>query len=148
MARMPAPGGHDPASWPMIIGAGETWYAKPDAGKWIVSPAEEDPVDAPHDAWADDMVLAEGIARYQPFVTEDVTRVETTWAGLRTFSPDRTLVLGRDAAEPDFIWCSGQGGYGFQTAPAASQLLADLIAGRAPALPPEIVAALSPERFG
>lgn len=148
MARMPAPGGHDPATWPMIIGAGETWYAKPDAGKWIVSPADEDPVDTPHDAWADDMVLAEGIARYQPFVTEEVTRVETSWAGLRTFSPDRTLVLGRDPGTPDFIWCSGQGGYGFQTAPAASQLLADLVAGRPPEIASEIVAALSPERFG
>lgn len=148
MARMPAPGGHDPSGWPMIIGAGETWYAKPDAGKWLVSPADEDPVAEPHDAWADDMVLAEGIARYQPFVTEEVTRVETTWAGFRTFAPDRTLVLGRDCRVPEFIWCSGQGGYGFQTAPAASQLLADLLDGRPPALPPEIVTALSPERFG
>ncbi len=147
MARMPAPGGHDPSSWPMLIGAGETWYAKPDAGKWIVSPAEEDPIETPHDAWADDMVLAEGIARYQPFVTEEVTRVESTWAGLRTFAPDRTLVLGRDAEVPEFIWVAGQGGYGFQTAPAASQLVADLVANRPPDLPPEIVAALSPARF-
>ena len=148
MARMPAPGGHDPSGWPMLIGAGETWYAKPDAGKWIVSPAEQDPVDEPHDAWADDMVLAEGIARYQPFVTEEVTRVETTWAGLRSFAPDRTLVLGRDIREPDFIWCAGQGGYGFQTAPAASQLLADVVAGRTPDLDAATVAALSPARFG
>jgi hypothetical protein len=43
MARIPAPGGHDVARWPMIFGAGESWYAKPDAGKLIVSPAEEDP---------------------------------------------------------------------------------------------------------
>ncbi len=148
MARMPAPGGHDPSGWPMLIGAGETWYAKPDAGKWIVSPAEQDPVEEPHDAWADDMVLAEGIARYQPFVTEEVTRVETTWAGLRTFAPDRTLVLGRDIREPDFIWCAGQGGYGFQTAPAASRLLADVVAGHTPELDPATVAALSPARFG
>ena len=34
------------------------------------------------------MVLAEGIARYQPFVTEEVTRVTGSWAGLRTFAPD------------------------------------------------------------
>jgi len=53
-----------------------------------------------------------------------------------------------DAHRPDFIWCAGQGGYGFQTAPAASALLADLIADRAPALDPATVAALSPSRFG
>jgi len=147
MARIPAPGGRDVSAWPMLIGAGETWYAKPDAGKWLISPAEEDPVDTPHDAWADDMVLAEGIARYQPYVTEEVTRLETSWAGLRTFAPDRTLVLGPAPGRPDFIWVAGQGGYGFQTAPAASQLVVDLIAGRPPALDAGTVAALSPERF-
>lgn len=147
MARIPAPGGHDVSTWPMLFGAGETWYAKPDAGKWLISPAEEDVVNEPHDAWADDMVLAEGIARYQPYVTEEVTRLETSWAGLRTFAPDRTLVLGADPDNADFIWVAGQGGYGFQTAPAASQLVADLIAGRASDLPAEIIASLSPARF-
>ncbi|WP_341864301.1 FAD-binding oxidoreductase [Gymnodinialimonas sp. 57CJ19] len=146
MARMPAPGGHDVSRWPMIFGAGEDWYAKPDAGAWLVSPAEEDP-SIPHDAYADDMVLAEGIARYQPFVTEDVTRVTSTWAGLRTFAPDRCLVIGPDAADPSFLWSAGQGGYGFQTAPAASQLLADLVSGTAPSLDPSVVKALSPSRF-
>lgn len=147
MARMPAPGGHDVTGWPMLIGAGESWYAKPDAGAWLVSPAEEDPVNEPHDAWPDDMVLAEGIARYQPFVTEEVTRVTSSWAGLRTFAPDRCLVLGPDPTAPGFVWCAGQGGYGFQTAPAAARLLADLVAGRAPELEARLVAALSPARF-
>ena len=146
MARLPAPGGHDLRNWPMLMGVGETWYAKPDAGKLLVSPAEEDPV-APHDAYADDMVLAEGLARYEAMVTEPVTRVETNWAGLRSFAPDRSLVFGPDPDAPSFIWSAGQGGYGFQTAPAGSQLVADLALGRPAALPNEIVAALSPQRF-
>jgi D-arginine dehydrogenase len=147
MARIPAPGGHDVSGWPMIFGAGETWYAKPDAGALIVSPAEEDPL-PPQDAWADDMVLAEGLARYEEFVTEPVTRLISNWAGLRTFSPDRVLVIGRDVREPDFFWVAGQGGYGFQSAPGASQLVADLLGGRATPLSASLVAALSPARFG
>lgn len=147
MARIPAPGGLDVSSWPMIFGPGETWYAKPDAGALIVSPAEEHPM-GPHDAWADDMVLAEGLARYEAFVTEPVTRVISNWAGLRTFAPDRVLVIGRDLREPSFFWLAGQGGYGFQTSGGASQLSADLILGRPPGLRPELVAALSPGRFG
>jgi glycine/D-amino acid oxidase-like deaminating enzyme len=147
MARIPAPGGHDVSGWPMIFGCGETWYAKPDAGALIVSPAEEHPMDA-HDAWADDMVLAEGLARYEEMVTEPVTRLISNWAGLRTFSPDRVLVIGRDAAEPSFFWLAGQGGYGFQSAPAASQLAADLIAGSGSELSGPLIAALSPARFG
>jgi D-arginine dehydrogenase len=148
VARIPAPGGHDVARWPMIFGAGETWYAKPDAGQLIVSPAEEDPVAAPHDAWPEDMVLAEGIARYQAFVTPEVTRLTASWAGLRSFAPDRVLVLGPDPLDLGFVWVAGQGGYGFQTAPAASRLVADLVAGRTPELDGDIVASLSPARFG
>ena len=147
MARIAAPGGHDVSGWPMVFGVGETWYAKPDAGALIVSPAEEDAV-SPHDAWADDMVLAEGLARYAEMVSEPVTRLISNWAGLRTFSPDRVLVIGRDVREPSFFWLAGQGGYGFQSAPAASQLAADLIVGRDPDLAPALVAALSPARFG
>lgn len=147
MARIPAPGDHDVSRWPMIFGAGETWYAKPDAGALIVSPAEEHAMD-PHDAWPDDMVLAEGLARYEAMVTEPVTRLLASWAGLRTFAPDRALVIGPDRHQPAFFWLAGQGGYGFQTSPAASLLAADLIAGRATHLEPGVVASLSPARFG
>lgn len=146
MARIAAPGGHDTSKWPMFFGTNETWYAKPDAGALLVSPAEE-VATHPHDAYPDDMTLAEGLDRYQQMVTAPVTRPLATWAGLRSFSPDRTLVLGRDADVPEFIWCAGQGGYGFQTSPAASVLLADIANGRAPALDDAVITALAPSRF-
>ena len=146
MARLPAPGGQDVSRWPMIFGAGETWYAKPDAGALIVSPAEEHLMD-PHDAWADDTVLAEGLARYEEMVTEPVTRLLSNWAGLRTFSPDRVLVIGHDTTDPSFFWLAGQGGYGFQSCPAASQLAADLIIGARPDASKTLMASLSPARF-
>lgn len=147
MARIPAPGGLDVSAWPMMFGAGEAWYAKPDAGALIVSPAEEDPA-TPHDAWADDMVLAEGLARYEEVVTVPVDRLLASWAGLRTFSPDRVPVLGRDSTEPAFVWCAGQGGYGFQSAPAAAALLADILAGRPPDIDDRTLRSLSAGRFG
>ncbi|WP_372841541.1 NAD(P)/FAD-dependent oxidoreductase [Phaeovulum sp.] len=146
MARIPAPGGHDVSGWPMIFSAGESWYAKPDAGALIVSPADEHPM-TPHDAWADDMVLAEGLARYEEMVREPVTRLLASWAGLRTFAPDRVLVIGPDPRDPAFFWLAGQGGYGFQTSPAASALAADLIAGRQPQIDAATVAALAPGRL-
>jgi glycine/D-amino acid oxidase-like deaminating enzyme len=146
MARLPAPGGHDLRGWPMILGAGETWYAKPDAGALLVSPADEDPME-PFDAWPDDLVLAEGLARYEAMVTEPVRRVEKSWAGLRTFSPDRSLVLGPEPGVDGFFWCAGQGGYGIQSSPAASACLAAHVTGAPQDLPPDIVAALLPARF-
>lgn len=146
MARLPAPGGHDVSRWPMMFATGETWYAKPDAGALLVSPADEDLV-TPHDAWADDMVLAEGLARYEEMVTEPVTRLISNWAGLRTFAPDRVLVIGRDVAEPSFFWLAGQGGYGFQSCAAASQLAADLLDGHSGGASAGLVQALAPGRF-
>lgn len=146
MARIPAPDGMDVSRWPMTFGVGESWYMKPDAGALIVSPAEEDP-SHPHDAWADDMVLAEGLARYEGVMTHGVTRLISNWAGLRTFAPDRVMVIGQDPGAPDFYWQAGQGGYGFQSSPAASLLGADLILGRAPQMAADVVTALSPARF-
>ena len=146
MAVIPAPGGHDVSGWPLLMGPGEGWYAKPEAGRLLVSPAEEDACE-PHDAYADDLVLAEGLARYESYVTEPVTRVLRSWAGLRTFAPDRALVIGWEPAAPGFLWLAGQGGYGFQTAPAAAALAAALVSGAAPEIDGATVAALAPARL-
>ncbi len=145
-AILPAPDGHDVSRWPLTVSASDQWYAKPEAGKLMVSPADEDPVD-PHDAWPDDMVLAEGLHRFEQAVTMPVTRVEHSWAGLRSFTPDRTPVAGFAPEAEGFFWLAGQGGYGVQTAPALSRLTAALITGAAPQLSDTVLAALSPQRF-
>ncbi|MGF1632144.1 MAG: NAD(P)/FAD-dependent oxidoreductase [Kiloniellaceae bacterium] len=147
-AILPAPEGHDVTRWPAVCSMSETWYAKPEAGKLMVSPADEDPVE-PHDAWPDDMVLAEGLDRYEQAVTVPVTRVERSWAGLRTFAPDRTPVVGFDPAAEGFFWLAGQGGYGIQTAPALSRLAAALLQGDSgeTVLPLAAVTALAPARL-
>jgi len=146
IAVIPAPEAYDIAGWPLIADSAEGWYAKPDAGRLYVSPAEEIPVD-PHDAYVDDMVLAEGLWRFEQAVDVPITRVERSWAGLRTFAPDRTPVVGFGG--DGFFWLAGQGGYGIQTSPAASALAAALVRGEPP---PEgleaLLPALSPKRFG
>lgn len=129
MARIPAPGDLDVSGWPMLFGVGESWYAKPDAGAMIVSPADADPVE-PHDAWADDMILAEGLARYEDMMRFPVTRLISSWAGLRSFAPDGSPAYGRDPDIPDFIWFAGQGGYGFQSSQAGADFIADVVLGR------------------
>ncbi|MDE4134848.1 FAD-dependent oxidoreductase [Phaeobacter sp. QD34_3] len=145
-AILPAPDGYDPTRWPLFASAAEDWYAKPEAGKLMVSPADEDPVD-PHDAWVDDMVLAEGLYRFEQAVTVPVTRVESSWAGLRSFAPDRSPVVGFDPLAEGFFWLAGQGGYGVQTAPALAALTAALCRGVAPAIGETITRAVSPQRF-
>ena len=137
------------ADWPMVIDVEERFYFKPDAGRLLVSPAEETDVD-PHDAYADDEALAEGIDRIAQLTTIEVTRAPRAWAGLRTFAPDRVPVIGFDPrAEAPFFWLAGQGGYGIQTAPAIAALAAAQILGlAAPTFSDRVLTdALSPERF-
>ena len=150
MAVVPGPEGVDFMKWPMVGDVGETWYCKPQSGKLLVSPAEATPVD-PHDAYADDMTLAEGIERFSQAVDYEVTRVERSWGGLRSFAPDGCPVVGYDDRGDGFFWLIGQGGYGIQSSPALSRLAAALVRGEAP--PPDIMdeglvlAEISPLRF-
>jgi D-arginine dehydrogenase len=151
IAVVPGPEGVDFMSWPLVGDVGETWYCKPQSGKLIVSPADATPVD-PHDAYADDMTLAEGIDRFQQAVDYEVTRVERTWGGLRSFAPDGNPVVGYDDKDDGFFWLIGQGGYGIQSSPALSRLAAALVKRETP--PADILdeglalAEISPKRFG
>lgn len=146
MIRLPLPEGLDPRQWPMLDTVGEQWYAKPDAGALLVSPGDEDP-HPPHDAWADDLVLAEGLARMQTMLNLPLRRPLGSWAGLRSFAPDRVPVVGFDPVLPGFFWLAAQGGYGFQTAPALSTHAANLLLGHPSHLSPSLTAALAPDRF-
>jgi D-arginine dehydrogenase len=56
-----------------------------------------------------------------------IKRIESRWAGLRSFAPDRTPVAGFDPRAPGFFWLAGQGGYGIQAAPALAAISAALI---------------------
>jgi D-arginine dehydrogenase len=123
VAVVPPPHGLDVMSWPLVVDCAETWYCKPQSGKLLVSPADATPV-APHDAHADDMALAEGIDRFQQAVDFEVTRVEHSWGGLRSFAPDGSPVAGYDRSGDGFFWLIGQGGYGIQSSPALSRLAA------------------------
>ena len=68
-------------------------------------------------------------------------RVERSWAGLRSFSPDRLPVYGFDPDVPGFFWCAGQGGFGIQTSPAAASMAASVLLGSEP---PSMVAHINP----
>jgi D-arginine dehydrogenase len=113
-------------AWPATADVGETFYFKPTGGVLMLSPADATPVD-PHDAYADDMMIAEGVARLEAASTLEVKHLQRSWGGLRTFTPDGNPAIGRDPDIEGFFWLVGQGGYGIQTAPALSLAAAAMI---------------------
>jgi len=149
-ALIDAPAGVAVDAWPAVFDVDEQFYFKPDATRLLVSPAEEEPL-PPGDVYADDLMVATGIERIESALDIEVGRVGPSWAGLRTFAPDRNPVIGFDPSTPGLFWCAGQGGYGIQSAPAGAQLAAALARGEP--VPPMIAAegvtaeAVSPARF-
>lgn len=144
------PSGLDTARWPMTLDVAETFYFKPDAGRLLVSPADETPME-PCDVQPDELDVAIAIDRLMRATTLEVTRVERKWAGLRSFVADKTTVCGFDPLADGFFWLAGQGGYGIQTAESMARCAASLIDGNG--LPPDVAAkgldaaTLSPARF-
>jgi len=145
-----APSGVDVRRWPAVIDADEQFYFKPDAGKLLLSPADETPM-PPCDVQPDDLDVAIGVDRVERALDLDVRHVSHRWAGLRTFARDRAPVVGFDARVPGFFWCAGQGGYGIQSSPALARTAAAL--ARGDALPQDVLTEglvadnLSPRRF-
>lgn len=148
---VPPPEGMNPDGWAMAVDADEAFYLKPDAGKLLLSPADETP-SPPCDAQPDEMDVAVCIDRIERAFALTVRRIESKWAGLRSFLPDGDPAAGFDPAVDGFFWLSGQGGYGIQSAPALGRTAAALAMGRP--VPPDIAAegvtetALSPTRAG
>ena len=122
------PEGVDIHHWPMLVSLDESFYMKPDAGMFLGSPANADPVE-PHDVQPEELDIALGIYQIEEHTTLAIRRPTHTWAGLRSFVADGDLVGGYDPQAPGFFWCAAQGGYGIQTSAAMGQACAALARG-------------------
>jgi D-arginine dehydrogenase len=122
-------GEHASDGWPAVIDVSEQFYMKPDAGRLLISPADETP-SPPCDAQPDEMDVAICVDRIQAAFDLPVSRIENRWAGLRSFVADKCPVCGFDSNADGFFWLAGQGGYGIQSAPALSRVAAALVMRR------------------
>lgn len=145
-----APEGVDARKWPLVVDLHERFYFKPDAGRLIGSLADETDSE-PCDAYPEDIDVATAAYNIEEATGLVVGRPQTPWAGLRTFSPDRSPVAGFDPRLPGFFWLGGQGGYGFQVSLTLARLSSSLMRGDP--VPADLAAlgisyaALSPQRF-
>ena len=120
------PGHPDWSGWPAVIDIDQEWYFKPDGEQLLCSPGEEKP-SPPCDAGPEEIDIALAIDRINRATTLGIRTVRSSWTGLRSFVPDRSMVIGFDESAEGFFWLAGQGGTGIQTAPGAARLAAALI---------------------
>jgi D-arginine dehydrogenase len=135
---------------PLVNDADGNFYFKGEGDRSIwLSPHDEIDTD-PCDAAPEEIDIATAIDRFEGVVDWPVERIERSWAGLRSFAPDRLPVYGFDPRVSGFFWCAGQGGFGIQTSPAAAKLAASILLGEARdgSVAHIDPAAFSPQRFG
>jgi len=115
---------------PLVDDSDGTFYFKGEGDRTVwLSPHDEIDSD-PCDAAPEEIDVATAIHRFERVVDWPIEAVERRWAGLRSFAPDRLPVYGFDPDAPSFFWCVGLGGFGIQTAPAASRLATSVLLGK------------------
>ena len=122
------PEGSDITGWPLLFNMDESWYVKPDAGRLLGSPADTTP-SPPCDAQPEELDIATAAWRIEQATTLTVGKVTQSWAGLRSFVPDNTPVVGFAPDAEGFFWLAGQGGYGIKTSEPLGRLTAALTGG-------------------
>lgn len=121
-----------------VAHAAEHWYFGAEPGGVLFSPADETP-SAPCDARPEEIDLALALDGIAAATDLGMRSVSSSWAGLRTFSPDGSIVIGAEPTDETFVWCGGQGGYGIHTCAAAARATAAAVARDD--LPPELTTA-------
>ncbi|NRQ16749.1 NAD(P)/FAD-dependent oxidoreductase [Ensifer sesbaniae] len=122
------PEGIDALTLPEINEIDEDFYMKPEGGRLLASPADATPCE-PADVQPEEIDVAWAAHYIEEATTVPVRRIFKSWAGMRSFSPDKLPVIGFALDRPDFFWLAGQGGYGILTSPALGALAANLVIG-------------------
>jgi D-arginine dehydrogenase len=145
VATFAVPDDLDVTGWPLVSNYTHKLFFKPESRGLLACPMDEDPVE-PCDARPDDVVIAQTMDRLEMLAPSLVPKsLRQKWAGLRTFAPDQSYIIGEDPLVKGFFWLAGQGGSGIENSPAAGQLAADLlIDGRTGLIDPSL---FSPARF-
>lgn len=113
---------------PYIGDIDETFYIKPESNRLLASPCDEEKIE-PSDVTYDDLMVAITVDTLEKSTNLDIQSINAKWAGIRTFTKDKTPIAGFALDNRNFFWLVGQGGYGIQTSPAMGIICRNLILG-------------------
>jgi D-arginine dehydrogenase len=110
-------------------------YFRPESGGALICPCDEKQIAPPkrgQEPEVDPDVL-KGLRSVLRECSPELINAPITraWSGLRTFSPDRGIVIGWDPVNPNLFWVAGLGGHGMSGGLAIGELAARLIQEKA-----------------
>ncbi|MHB8874476.1 MAG: NAD(P)/FAD-dependent oxidoreductase, partial [Myxococcaceae bacterium] len=131
------------ADAPVVWCLDDEAYFRPDSGGMLACPCDEVAWKAELPATSEGALelLAKKLSRLAPRLAEATVR--RSWAGLRTFAPDRVPVVGPDPRVEGLHWLAGLGGHGMTGGAGAGELLAAAFTGK----PHPLAQALAPARL-
>jgi glycine/D-amino acid oxidase-like deaminating enzyme len=115
--------------WPFVWDLSHDLYFRPESGGLLLCACDQDEM-APGIPPLDESVvelLAGKVRRFLPKLGD--VAIKTSWAGLRTLTPDGRFTIGWDPRVRGFFWVAGLGGHGVTTSYSAGELAAEVILG-------------------
>lgn len=114
-------------TWPFVWDVTHQLYFRPESSGLLLCPCDEVPwpPELPPVDPAMAEFLAEKVTKHLPGLTS--IPLLRSWAGLRTFAPDRRFVVGWDPVLAGFFWVAGLGGHGVTVSGALGALASNLI---------------------
>jgi D-arginine dehydrogenase len=116
----------DPA-WPIVWNLSAELYFRPEPPGLLLCPCDEEdaPPGTPHVDPEITILLATLLEAWVPALRD--VPIARSWAGLRTFAPDRRFRLGSDAELPGLFWAAALGGHGVTCSPAVGRVVAEAV---------------------
>ncbi len=117
--------------WPFVWDISNEVYFRPESAGLLLSPCDETasaPGIPPVDEEVQDLLAHKLSDSFPQLLDLPIAR---SWAGLRTFAPDKKFVIGWDPQVEGFYWVAGLGGHGVTTSPSVGALAAkELLSGK------------------
>ncbi|MBM3259932.1 MAG: FAD-binding oxidoreductase [Candidatus Sericytochromatia bacterium] len=119
---------------PMMVDNGSGLYMHPEGQGLLMGMARHDEPSAFRTDVDEDFVITIVEAAIHRMPRLEEASIATSWAGLYEVTPDHHPILEAHAQVPGLVTCAGFSGHGFMHAPAAGEIVTQLVLGEHPTI--------------
>ncbi len=114
-------------AYPMMVDNGTGLYMHPESGGLLMGMAKRDEPPAYRTDVDEEFVMEIATAAVDRMPALEVAEINAAWAGLYEVTPDHHPIITAHPEAPGLFTCAGFSGHGFMHAPAAGEVVAQLV---------------------